>query len=233
LLYSLNSDRALPIGNKGNGALAQATQLKFVGRSLVSLICRAAAASSVPVEVLGLTHPDLPKIVEADVERRRQEIEGESLSKPTSSVGSVKKRRTRSGGDGGGKSLSQAQSRPVHVEKVGQQAGGDGGESSSGEDEDEEQEDVMEKGFKMSRICDRLIEVFLNERTTPTEWRSLLAMSAEWERIRPHFYKHCKAKAKAETVVKSKRELNRLAKHIQEVCISSSTVLLSLVDTKL
>ncbi|KAK7849988.1 uncharacterized protein CFP56_001817 [Quercus suber] len=42
---------------------------------------------------------------------------------------------------------------------------------------------------KMVRVCDKLIDVFLVDKPTPTDWRRLLAFSKEWDNIRPHFYK--------------------------------------------
>ncbi|CAM6119500.1 unnamed protein product [Calypogeia fissa] len=107
----------------------------------------------------------------------------------------------------------------ANMEENREQQSGGGAESSSEEREEDEDEaeKVLEKGFTMSRICDRLTEVFLTEKTTPAEWRALLVLSSEWTRIRPYFYKRCKVKAKAETVAKKKRELSNLAKQVKEV----------------
>ncbi|KAL3680930.1 hypothetical protein R1sor_023886 [Riccia sorocarpa] len=87
------------------------------------------------------------------------------------------------------------------------------GESEAEEDDSEE----FEAGFKMSRVCDRLIEVFMIEKKTPVEWRKLLAFSEEWARIRPHFFKRCKINAKAEEDPKKKAELSKLARKLKQV----------------
>ncbi|KAE8701740.1 DNA-directed RNA polymerase II protein isoform 1 [Hibiscus syriacus] len=51
---------------------------------------------------------------------------------------------------------------------------------------------------KMTRVCDKLIEVFLVDKPTPTDWRRLLAFSKEWNNIRPHFFQRCQDRAELE-----------------------------------
>lgn len=48
---------------------------------------------------------------------------------------------------------------------------------------------------KMNRVCDKLIDVFLVEKTNPEEWHIFLAFSKEWVSIRPHFFRRCKFQA--------------------------------------
>ncbi|KAL2621116.1 hypothetical protein R1flu_001321 [Riccia fluitans] len=87
------------------------------------------------------------------------------------------------------------------------------GESEAEEDDSKE----FEAGYKMSRVCDRLIEVFMIEKKTPGDWRKLLAFSEEWARIRPHFYKRCKTNAKAQEDPKRKADLLKLARKLKQV----------------
>ncbi|KAG6541617.1 hypothetical protein Mapa_017010 [Marchantia paleacea] len=94
-----------------------------------------------------------------------------------------------------------------------QNQGGDGETRAEEVVEDEE----LEMGYKMSRVCDRLIEVFMIEKKTPVEWRKLLAFSEEWTRIRTHFYKRCKTNAKAEEDPKKRGDLLKLARKLKEV----------------
>lgn len=75
----------------------------------------------------------------------------------------------------------------------------------------------LETGFRMSRVCDRLIEVFMIEKTKPDEWRKLLAFSQEWRKIRPHFFKRCKSAADQETDAKRKGDLFQLSRKLKEV----------------
>lgn len=75
----------------------------------------------------------------------------------------------------------------------------------------------VEKGYKMSRVCDKLIDVFLVEKTKPEEWRILLAFSDEWVKIRPYFYRRCKAQAKLAVDPKRTGDLLKLARRMKEV----------------
>ncbi|CAI5999670.1 unnamed protein product, partial [Closterium sp. NIES-64] len=89
-------------------------------------------------------------------------------------------------------------------------------ESEEGDDEDPE----VEAGFKMSRVCDRLVDVFWVEKPDPAQWRLLLAFSAEWARIRPHFFARAKLRAREfEEQGKPDKaaELYRLARRLKEV----------------
>ena len=98
-----------------------------------------------------------------------------------------------------------------------------GGEESSGkhdannELEEEEEDDQVEDGYRMARVSDRLIEVFLIEKTKPEEWRKLLAFSKEWTNIREHFFKRCKVRAEQEIDPKRKGDLLKLSRKLKEV----------------
>ncbi|KAB2634584.1 hypothetical protein D8674_040778 [Pyrus ussuriensis x Pyrus communis] len=70
---------------------------------------------------------------------------------------------------------------------------------------------------KMARICDKLIEVFLVDKPTPTDWRRLLAFSKEWDDIRPHFYARCQDRADAEDDPGMKHKLLRLGRKLKEI----------------
>jgi len=88
-------------------------------------------------------------------------------------------------------------------------------ESSSGF---EDMEDIeVEKGYKMSKVCDKLIDVFLVEKTKPEEWRILLAFSEEWVKIRKYFYSRCKSQAKLADNPKRTADLLKLARRMKEV----------------
>eukprot|EP00271_Cylindrocystis_brebissonii_P023483 TRINITY_DN9769_c0_g1_i1.p1 TRINITY_DN9769_c0_g1~~TRINITY_DN9769_c0_g1_i1.p1 ORF type:complete len:743 (-),score=174.47 TRINITY_DN9769_c0_g1_i1:830-3058(-) len=84
-------------------------------------------------------------------------------------------------------------------------------------DEDEDDDVEVEKGFKMSRVCDRLIEVFWIERTEPDDWRKLLAFSEEWINLRGHFFKRLQAKAAAMEDPQKRETLFRLGRRLKEV----------------
>lgn len=72
-------------------------------------------------------------------------------------------------------------------------------------------------GQKMVRVCDKLIDVFMVDKSTPTDWRKLLVFSKEWDNIRPHFYKRCQDRADSEEDPGMKHKLLRLGRKLKEV----------------
>lgn len=70
---------------------------------------------------------------------------------------------------------------------------------------------------KMIRVCDKLIEVFLVDKPTPTDWRRLLAFSKEWDNMRPHFFRRCQDRADSEDNPGMKHKLLRLGRKLKEV----------------
>lgn len=70
---------------------------------------------------------------------------------------------------------------------------------------------------KMVHVCDKLIDVFMVDKPTPTDWRRLLAFSKEWPNIRPHFYKRCQDRADAVDDPGMKHKLLRLGRKLKEV----------------
>lgn len=70
---------------------------------------------------------------------------------------------------------------------------------------------------KMMRVCDKLIEVFMVDKPTSTDWRRLLAFSKEWSNIRPHFYRRCQDRADSEEDPGKKHSLLRLGRKLKEV----------------
>lgn len=84
-------------------------------------------------------------------------------------------------------------------------------------DDDDEDNPEYSSGHKMTRVCDKLIEVFMVDKPTTTDWRRLLAFSKEWSNIRPHFYKRCQERADAENDPGMKHKLLRLGRKLKEV----------------
>ncbi|RWW76634.1 hypothetical protein BHE74_00015271, partial [Ensete ventricosum] len=70
---------------------------------------------------------------------------------------------------------------------------------------------------KMTRVCDKLIEVFMVDKPTTTDWRRLLAFSKEWSNIRPHFYLRCEERADGEGDPGMKHKLLRLGRKLKEI----------------
>ncbi|KAB1205430.1 hypothetical protein CJ030_MR7G010629 [Morella rubra] len=82
-----------------------------------------------------------------------------------------------------------------------------------------EEEDGTEglDDHKMIRVCDKLIEVFLVDKPTPTDWRRLLAFSKEWDNMRPHFFRRCQDRADSEDNPGMKHKLLRLGRKLKEI----------------
>ncbi|KAL5559213.1 hypothetical protein UlMin_035424 [Ulmus minor] len=70
---------------------------------------------------------------------------------------------------------------------------------------------------KMTRVCDKLIDVFMVDKPSPTDWRRLLAFSREWDNIRPHFFKRCQDRADSEDDPGMKHKILRLGRKLKEI----------------
>ncbi|KAH9623446.1 hypothetical protein KSS87_004524 [Heliosperma pusillum] len=81
------------------------------------------------------------------------------------------------------------------------------------------EKDVPDKmdTHKMIRICDKLVDIFLVDKPTATDWRRLLTFSKEWNNIRPHFYQRCQDKADSEGNPEMKHKLLRLKRKLKEI----------------
>lgn len=87
--------------------------------------------------------------------------------------------------------------------------------------QEEPTEDIQntkqEDGQKMIHVCDKLIEVFLVDKPTSTDWRRLLAFSREWNNLRAHFYQRCQERADEEENPEMKHKLLRLRRKLKEI----------------
>lgn len=84
-------------------------------------------------------------------------------------------------------------------------------------EEDTNSTDEGTDDLYMVRVCDKLIDVFLVEKSSPADWRKLLSYSREWDSIRPHFYNRCQVRADNEDDPEMKHRLLRLARKLKEV----------------
>ncbi|KAG9137814.1 hypothetical protein Leryth_022729 [Lithospermum erythrorhizon] len=85
------------------------------------------------------------------------------------------------------------------------------------EDKDTNEDIEVLNGHKMTRVCDKLIDVFMVDKPSPNEWRKLLAFSREWDDIRPHFFERCEDRAESEMDPNMKYKLSRLGRKLKEV----------------
>ncbi|GJP52491.1 hypothetical protein CLOM_g11599, partial [Closterium sp. NIES-68] len=162
-------------------------------------------------------------------------VRAHSNSGSVTSVETSKSAQAESGSEtaAGEEQVSANESKPAERGEEGREKNGEaeekaeskvqaeGGEREDKEAEEEEEDDPeVEEGFKMSRVCDRLVDVFWVEKPEPAQWRLLLAFSSEWARIRPHFFTRVKLRAQGfEEQEKPDKaaELYRLARRLNEV----------------
>ncbi|KAJ1386760.1 pentatricopeptide repeat-containing protein [Sesbania bispinosa] len=86
---------------------------------------------------------------------------------------------------------------------------------------DEKRDDNDGTGFldnyQMIRDCDKLIEDFLVDRPTLTDWRRLLVLNKSWSNIRIHFFSYCQDRADSEDNLLMKKKLLWLGKKLKEI----------------
>ena len=82
----------------------------------------------------------------------------------------------------------------------------------------EEQEEVeIAKGYTMTQFCDKIIDLFLNEKTKSKEWRKYLVFREEWNKYRDSFYTRCRRRADMENDSTMKEKLISLGRRVKKV----------------
>ncbi|XP_057758987.1 uncharacterized protein At4g37920 [Arachis stenosperma] len=82
----------------------------------------------------------------------------------------------------------------------------------------EEQEEVeIAKGYTMTQFCDKIIDLFLNEKTKSKEWRKYLVFREEWNKYRDNFYNRCQKRADVEKDPTMKEKLVSLGRRVKKI----------------
>lgn len=82
----------------------------------------------------------------------------------------------------------------------------------------EEQVEVeLAEGYTITQFCDKIIEVFLNEKPKTKEWRKYLVFREEWKKYRETFYNRCRSRADAESDPTMKQKLISLGRKVKKV----------------
>ncbi|CAM8996956.1 unnamed protein product [Rhodiola kirilowii] len=118
--------------------------------------------------------------------------------------------------DMGDKAVFASESEDVKLSSSNCVRGDDGSSSNAGESDGNQKAEEMDDS-KMTRVCDKLIGVFMVDKPTPTDWRRLIAFSTEWSNLRPHFFKRCMERAESENDLTMKHNLLRFARKLREV----------------
>lgn len=82
----------------------------------------------------------------------------------------------------------------------------------------EEQADIeIVKGYTMTQFCDKMIDLFLNEKTKSKEWRKYLVFRDEWKKYRNSFFIRCQRRADMENDPTMKEKFTSLGRRVKKV----------------
>ncbi|KAJ4965636.1 hypothetical protein NE237_017485 [Protea cynaroides] len=81
----------------------------------------------------------------------------------------------------------------------------------------EEAEVEVAEGYTITQFCDKMIDVFTNEKPRPKDWRKLLVFREEWNKYRESFYVRCRARADTENDPAMKQKLISLARKVKKI----------------
>ncbi|CAK9155659.1 unnamed protein product [Ilex paraguariensis] len=82
----------------------------------------------------------------------------------------------------------------------------------------EEQIEVeVAEGYTITQLCDKIIDVFLNEKPRSKDWRKYLVFREEWENYRDRFYNRCHTRADTENDSAMKQKLIALARKVKKI----------------
>ncbi|OIT19737.1 PREDICTED: uncharacterized protein At4g37920, chloroplastic isoform X1 [Nicotiana attenuata] len=73
------------------------------------------------------------------------------------------------------------------------------------------------QGFTITQFCDKMIDLFLNEKPKSKEWRKYLVFREEWKKYRDRFYSRCQTRADAEADSQMKEKLITLARKVRKI----------------
>lgn len=72
-------------------------------------------------------------------------------------------------------------------------------------------------GYTITQFCDKMIDVFMNEKPKSKDWRRFLIFRDEWDKYRERFYNRCQVRADAENDSVAKQKLLDLSSKVRKV----------------
>lgn len=87
---------------------------------------------------------------------------------------------------------------------------------SSAQVEGQKEAEIVE-GYSMTEICDKMIDVFMNEKTKTKEWRKYLVFREDWNKYKDSFYRRCQKRADMENDQVKKQKFVSLWKKMKKV----------------
>ncbi|KAJ4714612.1 Endoribonuclease E-like protein [Melia azedarach] len=88
---------------------------------------------------------------------------------------------------------------------------------ANAEVEVEQAEKEVAEGYTLTQFCDKIIDVFLNEKPRVKEWRKYLVFREEWNKYRESFYNRCQTRADEESDSNTKEKLISLASKLKKI----------------
>lgn len=79
-------------------------------------------------------------------------------------------------------------------------------------------------GYTITQFCDKIIDLFLNEKPKSKDWKKYLIFREEWENYRERFYRRCQMRADGETDPQAKQKLIELSRKVRKVCHSEPII---------
>ncbi|XP_008236644.1 PREDICTED: uncharacterized protein At4g37920, chloroplastic [Prunus mume] len=81
----------------------------------------------------------------------------------------------------------------------------------------EQVEVEVAEGYTMTQFCDKIIDVFMNEKPRAKEWRKLLVFREDWEKYRESFYNRCRTRADMEGDPTMKEKFTSLGRKVKKI----------------
>lgn len=75
----------------------------------------------------------------------------------------------------------------------------------------------VSEGYTITQFCDKIIDLFLNEKPKSKDWRKYLVFREEWKKYRDRFYSRCRIRADTEDDSQMKEKLISLARKVRKV----------------
>ncbi|CAI9110558.1 OLC1v1010609C1 [Oldenlandia corymbosa var. corymbosa] len=78
-------------------------------------------------------------------------------------------------------------------------------------------EEEIADGVTMTQFCDKIIDLFLNEKPKSKDWKKYLVFRDEWKKYRDKFYSRCLTRADSENDSQMKQKLTSLARKVKKI----------------
>lgn len=89
--------------------------------------------------------------------------------------------------------------------------------TANAEMEEDQSEKEVAEGYNLTQFCDKIIDVFLNEKPRVKEWRKYLVFREDWNKYRESFYNRCRTRADEESEPTMKEKLISLASKVKKI----------------